>query len=269
VPPRRSILTALGAICILGFATVDLRASAPPTTRPFLLHLPGIGGHMRIDDLVTQGIVQGGLVAEVRIYDWTNGNPGMPALAAYDRNRQEAERIAQVLKDLHLQDPTRKIILSGHSGGAGLAVWALEELPEDVHIDTLLMIAPALSPEYDLSKALRRVSGQAYAFTSTLDPILSFGTRSFGTIDRVKCDAAGHCGFAVPQNALDAGQYRKLRGIAYDSTWLKYGNAGDHIGAMMRPFARAVLAPLLLTGELPPKRSPMTTRPSTFPATVE
>ena len=39
--------------------------------------------------------------------------------------------------------------------------------------------------------------------------------------------------------------------VPYDSAWMKLGNIGDHIGPMARPFAREVIAPLLLTGKLP------------------
>ena len=35
----------------------------------------------------------------------------------------------------------------------GLAVWALEKLPDDVKVDTVLLMSSALSPTYDLSKA--------------------------------------------------------------------------------------------------------------------
>ena len=52
-----------------------------------------------------------------------------------------------------------------------MAIWVLEKLPDDVHVDTLVMLACAMSPQYDLSPALRHVSGKAYVFVSPLDPI--------------------------------------------------------------------------------------------------
>jgi alpha-beta hydrolase superfamily lysophospholipase len=239
----------LGTVVWLALAwTVPARAAEPDS--PFLLHVPGVGGHLRVDDLLTQGLRQGGLDAQVQIYDWTGGNPGYAALAAYERNQRQAQAIADVLVRVRRASPARRIIVTSHSGGAGLAVWALERLPDDVHVDTLLLLAPALSPQYDLTRALRRVKGAAYAFTSDMDPVLGVGTRTFGTIDRVKTESAGRVGFTRPQGA-DPIQYDKLMTFAYDLAWLSLGNAGDHIGTMNRPFARRVLAPLLLTGELP------------------
>jgi hypothetical protein len=43
---------------------------------------------------------------------------------------------------------------------------------------------------------------------------------------------------------------------------MRNGNIGDHIVPMMRPYARRVLGPLLLTGTLPT----VTTQPTTQPA---
>ena len=61
------------------------------------------------------------------------------------------------------------------------------------------MLAPALSPTYDLSRALRAVRREMVVFWSPLDVIiLGAGTRVFGTIDRVKTASAGLVGFRVP-----------------------------------------------------------------------
>ncbi|HVT89213.1 MAG TPA: hypothetical protein VHD56_10205 [Tepidisphaeraceae bacterium] len=232
-------------------------AAAP--ANPYLLHLPGIGGHMRIDDLLTTGLMRGAIDAQIEIYDWTKGNPGMPALTNYERNRLEAKNVTDLLVKVHRADPSRRIMITCHSGGGGIAIWALEQLPDDVQIDTLLMVASALSPEYDLSNALRHVRGHAYAFNSVYDPILSFGTRNFGTMDRVMGESAGFSGFIMPAGA-DKKQYAKLVQVPYDASWMRLGNAGDHIGAMNVLFARTIIAPLLLTGQLPKLPS---TQPST------
>src|SRR5207244_4975619 len=106
-------------------------------------------------------------------------------------------------------DPHRRIIITSHSAGTGIAVWALENLPDNVQIATLLMMQSALSPTYDLSKALAHVRGQAYSFWSILDPVVGGGTKLLGTVDRVNTEAAGHVGFISPKSA-DPGQYQKL-----------------------------------------------------------
>lgn len=255
-----SLLRAFVALLFIS----NLTASAADS-EAYLLHLPGIGGHMRIDDMVTSGLTIGGIKSETRIYDWTNGNPGMPALGNYNGNQVEAQKIADQLTAVYRADPKRKLIVTSHSGGGAMAVFMLEKLPADVKIDTLLLLAPALSPKYDLSKALAHVTGKAYVFSSTLDPIEGIGTRAFGTMDRYFGDAAGNVGFSKPDKPLDAKQYDKLISIPYNKAWTTLGNAGDHIGTMSRVFGARILAPLLLTGNLPEYGAP-TSNPTTAPA---
>jgi hypothetical protein len=107
---------------------------------------------------------------------------------------------------------------------------------------------------------LSHVSGKAYSFTSTLDPITGLGTRTMGTMDRAYTDSAGNVGFTVPATG-DPKQYAKLVGVPYDSAWVRLGNFGDHIGTMNRAFASRVLTPLLVSGQLP------SIAPATQPAT--
>ncbi len=153
-------------------------------------------------------------------------------------------------------DPDSPIYLTAHSGGCALAVWALEKLPADVKVRTVLLIAPAISPGYDLSAALRHVDGKMYVFASTLDVVVLYtGTKLFGTMDGVKTASAGFAGFVQPSGA-DPLLYQKLVQLQYRHDWARYLDFGDHIGGMSRPFAHAVLAPLL-----DPPPSP-TTRPA-------
>ena len=246
-------------------------ALTTPPPKPYLLHLPGIGGARRIDKMLTEGLVQGGIDADVEIHDWVGADEGMSALYAHARHQHEADVVAQMITDKFRADPRTMIYLSGHSGGTGIALWALERLPDDVHIETLLLLASAMSPTYDLSPALWHVRGKAYVLYSPFDPVLGMGTRMFGTIDGVKTDAAGRVGFTMPKDAADPRQYDKLVQIPYDSSWIRLNNIGDHIGAMMRPFAREILSPLLQTGVLRDvARAAMrpTTRPATAPATT-
>ncbi len=212
----------------------------------YLLHLPGIAGARGVDRMMTSGLRDGGYTGPIETYDWTGQDPGLRALMAYDRNQVEAQKIAERITERFRADPTLKIIITAHSGGTGLAVWALEKLPADVKVEQVLLLSSALSPQYDLSKALSHVRGKCYSFFSENDVlVLGAGTKLFGTIDGKKCESAGECGFILPETA-DLQQYQKLIQKPYDKVWMQYGNIGDHIGTMRRPFAANVLTPLLL-----------------------
>lgn len=258
---NRAILTFLVAGLVPALAPLAAAATdAPmPTTAPavdfsrtWLLHLPGIGGERTMDRRMTRGLRQGGWDGTISIYDWTEHDPGLDALLNHDRNLREAQKVAGQIEDRLTKDPNLEITLTSHSGGTGIAVWALQKLPEGMQVQTLVLLASALSPEYDLSKALRHVRGKAYVFYSQNDQVvLGAGTRLFGTIDGVKSEAAGLIGFRVPEGA-DKQQYEKLVQKPYDKGWLAFENIGNHVGCMSQPFAQNILAPMLIDDlELP------------------
>jgi pimeloyl-ACP methyl ester carboxylesterase len=217
----------------------------------YLLHLPGVAGETPVDHWWLDALHQGGIADQLDVYDWTCDDRGLGALRAYDRNHREAQRIAdQIDARLHA-DPVGHVILTAVSGGTGIAVWALERLPNDVAVDNVILVAPAFSPDYDLTRALRHVRGKMYAFTSAGDIVmLGAGTRIFGTIDRKKTAAAGLVGLHPPPQA-DAVQYAKLVEKRYTLAWLRFGNFGDHTGPMSVCFARDYLAPMLAGRPMP------------------
>ena len=222
----------------------DVLASAP--AKSWILHLPGVSGESHIDRDLRTGLRNAGFIGDIHIYDWTCKDPGIPALHNRQRNHEQAAIIADRIAQQFRAAPDVPIYLTCHSGGAGPAVWALEKLPADVSVKSLVMISPALSPGYDLSAALSHVSGKAYCFYSPDDDmVLGTGTRLFGTIDGVRTDAAGRVGFSKPQGADDR-QYAKLIAKPYDPAWARFGNIGGHVGAMTVPFAHAVIGPIVL-----------------------
>lgn len=243
-------------LCLAALASAEQPANTAATTKgkPFVLHLNGIGGERMVDHSLHRGLAAGGFEAEVRFYDWTHGDDGIGALQRLELNRKEAKVIADMIIERFRRHPESPIYITCHSGGAGLATWALEQLPDDILIEQVLMFAPALSKEYDLSKALKHVRKNCYVFSSPFDnAVLSIGTKIFGTIDGVRGDAGGYKGFERPATA-DEAEYAKLIHQPYDKNWLlKYGNAGSHICAMRTRFAREYVAPLLL-GKLPTTR---------------
>lgn len=233
-------------------------APARNESKDLLIHLPGISGEMFCDRQMLRGLREGGFDGTIEVVDWTQDDPGLNALFAQKRNRERAQALADKIQERRRQEPEGRIILSGHSGGSGIAIWALERLPDDVLVDAVLLLAPALSPTFDLSDALRHVKGNIYAFTSPNDAIvLGLGTRLFRTIDGKKVEAAGRVGFTRPESG-DLLLYKRLVPMPYDKAWMKLGNIGDHIGVMSKKFAAKMLAPLVLDAKRapPPEAAP-------------
>jgi hypothetical protein len=223
-----------------------LPAAAEQPADTWLLHLPGISGRRWIDDQMTLGLKDAGFAGALDIYDWTGTNPGIGSLLAYKRNQAEAQKVADLIVDRLLKHPDLHIILTGHSGGTGIAIWALEKLPANVKVDEVVLLASALSPGYDLSAALSHVRGKCYSFCSENDVVvLGTGTKLLGTIDGKKTEAAGEGGFYLPADC-DVKQYDKLIQKPYDKSWMQYRNFGDHMGCMLREFSQKVIAPLVV-----------------------
>lgn len=230
-------------------APVNAAPAPAPASKPYVLHLPGVSGESIVDHTLREGLIAGGFDGPFEIYDWTCHDPGIPALHNRTRNEEQARIVAERLTKQFRADPTRPIYVVCHSGGSGPATWALEKLPPDVKIACFVMLAPALSPTYDLSKALSHVTGTAYCFFSKDDDlVLGTGTKMFGTIDGVRCDAAGRVGFERPPMA-DERLYAKLVHKPYDTAWSRFGHVGGHVGCMGTPFVQAIVAPLMLGRE--------------------
>jgi alpha-beta hydrolase superfamily lysophospholipase len=223
------------------------RPAAKLDPKPYLLHLPGIAGGFRMHDRYCHALKAGGFDAETGIYDWTGGRFPISALRQRERNLREADKVAAILARKHRAEPHRPLYLSAESGGTGIAVWALERLPDDVQVDAVVLVSPAMSPGYDLSPALARVRRKMLVFPSKSDRfVLGFGALLFGTMDRRYGRSAGLDGFNQPARA-DAAQYAKLEQYPYrGKMFWDYGNGGGHAWAMYPRFASAWLAPRLV-----------------------
>ena len=183
-----------------------------PATRPYYLHLNGIGGERLIDHTLVGSLRDGGFNAEFELYDWTTGQIGIEALTDVQKHR--ARPTSSPTSSSRPTRPTRigPIPAVRAHAGAGIGCWALELLPEDVRVENWFMFAPALSPDYDLSKALKHVHGKAYVFSSTLDAaVLDAGTTLFGTVDGVKGEAAGLADSVSPREPTPSSTGRSCR----------------------------------------------------------
>lgn len=92
------------------------------------------------------GLRNAGVNANIVVYDWTDNDPGIHALQAYQRNQQEAQKVADLIAAHAAADPDSPIYVTAHSGGCAVAAWALAKLPPDVKVQTVLFMAPACLP---------------------------------------------------------------------------------------------------------------------------
>ena len=115
-----------------------------------------------------------------------------------------------------------------------------------------MLLSPALSPTYDLTRALRAVRREMVVFWSPLDVIvLGLGTRIFGTIDRIKTVSAGMVGFRRPLagDADRAGRLPQAPPGALAHGMATTGYLGGHVGPDNPAFLRKYVVPLLRVGD--------------------
>lgn len=135
---------------------------------------------------------------EVEIRTWGPALQSLHNLQAYDANLTTARNLAlEIANHLH-RHQGEDFYLLGYSGGGGLAVLTAANLPDGARIDRLILIAPAISPEYPLAEqVLPHVREFVVNCASRRDRQVGSGTRWFGTVDRKLTRSAGCVGFAL------------------------------------------------------------------------
>jgi pimeloyl-ACP methyl ester carboxylesterase len=226
-------------------------AGEPRQRGGLILVLPGIEGESVINHNIARGLDDAGLADAIEIFDWTRGRLFLfDNLMNRSRNARQADLLAHRIRHYQHEYPDRPVHLVGHSGGGALAVMALERLGADHPITAAVLLAPALSPRYNLVPALRATVRGIHSLYSRHDTFyLGAGTAIFGTMDRKRTFAAGKVGFHVPEGLPpgDADVYRtKLRQVTWQYGMLADGHAGGHIGPSDRRFVRKWVSPIIL-----------------------
>jgi pimeloyl-ACP methyl ester carboxylesterase len=217
----------------------------------YTIILTGVEGTSFHNVGIARGLIEAGHPAAVEVRDWTTGHWPLFVyhLMALERNKEKAREIAEQILKYQTQYPGRPVTLIGHSGGAAMAVLTLEALPADRNVDQVVLLAAAISPDYDLTTALARSEKGIVNYYSWGDvPHLVVGTLALGTLDRQHTVSAGARGFRVPADLDDAGRElytTRLQQVPYQLSMLKSLNAGGHTGPTNHKFVADWVAPRL------------------------
>lgn len=244
-------VTLLAGFCLLGGCAAvptpveSYKLPVPP--RGIVLVADGAGGYPEAFQAVTTAVEESGTPLYVRSFDWTHGQRrGVADLADVDHARAQGRRLAAQIAAYRSTCPQMPIYLVAFSAGTHVALEATRWLPPD-SLQRVILLAPAVSADYDLRPALAASRQGVDAFCSARDRFyLGFGTRVVGTADgKQDVPAAGRVGFAMPTGP-DLALAQRLRQHPWDPSIAWTGNTGNHSGSMRPAYFRAFVLPLLI-----------------------
>jgi hypothetical protein len=230
--------------------SVGAQSPPPPPAPPpgIVIVVDGIGGVDLLALSAQMALPRAGVPHEIRRFVWSHGLGQMFKDLQDQRHLlSKADELVAQVRQLKAEDPARPVYLIGRSAGTALVLAAAEKLPPAT-LERIILLAPAVSPTYDLRPALCATRGEIVSFNSTHDQfILNWGTRQFGTADRVYGPSAGLRGFVVPAqlDAADRALYERLVQVPWNPRMLLTGHVGNHMGTGMPVFVGREVAPWL------------------------
>ena len=249
---KRIVIVSLVAVLALGDSMSILAQNRPRTrtnpTRAIVIVVGGVGGWDPLPACSQIAFRRAGLEHEVREFVWTHGfGQWLKDLQDIRYLVCKADELAQEIRRLYDEDPDRPIYLVAKSGCTGLALMAAERLPART-IRRIVLLSAAVSADYDLRSALRATQHEIVSFYSPHDSlVLDWGTRQFGTIDRVYTSSAGLRGFQIPSdfNEGDRELYNRLVQVRWSPRMIREGYMGGHAATSFPTFLRIEVVPWL------------------------
>lgn len=251
---RLAALTLLFAPATGCVALAPLGSSEQGLERGKVWFVGGAGGLGNIVGTfdVPRGLRNAGYKGAINVFAWQSVIGGT-LRDQMDRTRNEAEarRLAAEIQAYMDKYPGRPVSIVALSAGTGITNWALEALPTNRCVQTVVYLSSSMSATCDLTEALRRVKCRLHVFHSDRDPVLQLMMPLAGSVDRAS-SAAGALGvsgarFPTNTNPMTRELYQtRVRNHAYKDSYAQYGYFGMHTDSTAAGFIQHVVAPLIL-----------------------
>ncbi len=186
--------------------------------------VPGIEGQAVLVKPVISALRDSGYKGDIKSINW--GSPLLPFRNLCNKSYKalKSKELTNEIARYAQSHPNQPINIIGYSAGAGLATMAVEQIPDNIKINNLTLVHGALSPKYDLTKAISKTSGKIKNVCSSADwLILGLGTSIFGTMDNTHTSSAGMVGFD-PETAIpNPAQRLKLQQVKWNLSQKRWG----------------------------------------------
>jgi len=243
--PFKSNLLITLPIFLIALAGSGCQTNAPLEGQNLVVLVPGCAGDGFWYNNLRESVAASQPARTVRTFEW-----GWP-LPLYVLNLQDqkihtrAEKaLAKAIKSWRDRYPAGRLTLLGHSAGCGVILGSLSRLDKPVSVEKVVLLAPSVSPDYQIDPALRQISGTLHVFFSEGDQVwLGWRTSTFGTYDSKRTEAAGKVGLNVEH--LNSNLREKIVQHGYEPEYAELGNGGGHFGSLGRRFDEKVVVPLI------------------------
>jgi pimeloyl-ACP methyl ester carboxylesterase len=256
--------------CLLGGAAFgqdkkgDTKRKAAAAPYPSFKHLDGqtlvfvgngSGGSLSVSDTLIRLAIEEHVPLLVHPIKWCRYGELAKDHADLESHFSHAARTAEWIAVVRQECPRSPVFLVGHSSGTHVILRTAEMLPEN-SVERIILLAPSVSCNYDLTRALRTSRGGVLSFWSNADGVLELAAELLGSADGQKTACAGRVGFLVPKEmaAKEPALYAKLSQVHWEEG---IGGAGGHYGWTRAPFARRYLVPALTALKASPAPAPV------------
>ncbi|HKQ47884.1 MAG TPA: hypothetical protein VJZ71_07445 [Phycisphaerae bacterium] len=209
--------------------------------RGLLLVLGGIEGPSPYNHAMACGMLRSRYRGAVVRFGWNRGIPFLRSLVnlmSRCHHARQTARLVERIVSYKCRYPDAPVNLLAQSGGCWIVLKALEQLPVDIRVDSAVLIAPSISPDYDITCATSRCASGLVSIGGPGDFFfLGVGTTLFGTSNRVHSPSAGWIGW----HHHPAG----FREVRWHPRWLRYGYFSNHTSSSSQALIQYVVAPLL------------------------
>lgn len=229
-----TFLTALFS-CALGVGC------SKPESGPIVIFLDGAGWYSGSGG-VDAGLRDAGYTGRFDTFSWSSYLGPAHDHLVNANSRLIARNLARRIEEQREVDPESPIHLMGLSAGTSLVLRALEELPEGVNVDNVVLFSSSVSSERNLTRAMSHVKGRLYATCSTHDAILAGLPVN---ADGRGGSPAGRGGFKLPRSSSEqtVETYDRVINLPWQSSYLGFGWTGSHTSVTSRQFVSTVIAP--------------------------
>ncbi len=213
-------------------------------------YLDGAGNLGYGQDTVPKALRAVGYRGDIEIFSWTTYTGPIGDQMIRSIARMRAEEMTKKIINYRKRYPDTPVYIIGLSAGTGVGVWAVENLPRDLKVDTLVLLSSSLSTNYNMTDCLKHVKNKVFVLSSPHDYILKSFIHVTGTIDgSFLAQPAGIAGMYpkqdAPRSQIDLYK-EKVINIPWRPTFERLGNDGGHTAATSYAFLKYYICPKLL-----------------------